>query len=78
VLPSAGTYLLNVDRARHDPRLRDEAFCLSLVAREGVAAIPVSAFYAQDPVESVVRLCFAKTDATLDRALERLSTLSRA
>lgn len=78
VLPSAGTYFLNVDLAPLDPRLRDEAFCLSLVAREGVAAIPVSAFYAQDPVESVVRLCFAKTDATLDRALERLSTLSRA
>lgn len=78
VLPSAGTYFLNVDLAALDPRLRDEAFCLSLVAREGVAAIPVSAFYAQDPVESVVRLCFAKTDATLDRALERLSTLSRA
>lgn len=77
VLPSAGTYFLNVDLAPLDPRLRDEAFCLSLVAREGVAAIPVSAFYAQDPVESVVRLCFAKTDATLDRALERLSTLSR-
>ncbi|WP_421697428.1 aminotransferase [Ancylobacter sp.] len=75
VLPSAGTYFLNVDLAPLSPQLRDEPFCLSLVAREGVAAIPVSAFYAQDPVESVVRLCFAKTDATLDRALERLGTL---
>lgn len=76
VLPSAGTYFLNVDLAPLSPQLRDESFCLSLVAREGVAAIPVSAFYAQDPVESVVRLCFAKTDATLDLALERLSGLN--
>ncbi|MCK0208854.1 aminotransferase [Starkeya koreensis] len=78
VLPSAGTYFLNVDLAPLDPALRDEAFCLSLVAREGVAAIPVSAFYAEAPVQSVVRFCFAKTDATLDRALERLSGVASA
>ncbi len=52
--------------------LRDEAFCRLLVERHGVAAIPVSAFYAGQPVESVIRFCFAKTDATLDRALDRL------
>ncbi|WP_428029714.1 aminotransferase [Ancylobacter sp.] len=78
VLPSAGTYFLNVDLAPLDPGLRDEAFCRSLVAREGVAAIPVSAFYAEQPVESVVRFCFAKTDATIDRALERLSRVEPA
>ena len=33
----------------------------------------MSAFYEQDPVTSVVRFCFAKRDATLDTALERLS-----
>jgi aspartate/methionine/tyrosine aminotransferase len=38
-----------------------------------VAAIPVSAFYEKEPVTSVVRFCFAKNDATLDTALERLS-----
>ena len=38
-----------------------------------VAAIPVSAFYEQDAVTSVVRFCFAKKDSTLDTALERLS-----
>jgi aspartate/methionine/tyrosine aminotransferase len=72
VLPSAGTYFLNVDLASLDARLRDEAFCRLLVERHGVAAIPVSAFYAGQPVESVIRFCFAKTDATLDRALDRL------
>ena len=37
-----------------------------------VAAIPVSVFYEDDPVTSVVRFCFAKKDATIDAALERL------
>ena len=73
VLPSAGTYFLSVDLAALDPNLDDEAFCLDLVRTHGVAAIPVSAFYAEDAVRSVVRFCFAKRDATLDGALERLS-----
>lgn len=73
VLPSAGTYFLSVDLAAIDPSLDDEAFCLDLVKTHGVAAIPVSAFYAQDAVRSVVRFCFAKHDATLDAALERLA-----
>ncbi|HEY9214616.1 MAG TPA: aminotransferase [Ancylobacter sp.] len=73
VLPSAGTYFLNVDLAALDPRLKDEAFCRMLVERHGVAAIPVSAFYADAPVDTVVRFCFAKTDATLDAALQRLA-----
>jgi aspartate/methionine/tyrosine aminotransferase len=50
----------------------DVAFCTQLVERYGVAAIPVSAFYAQDHVRTVVRFCFAKKDATLDAGLERL------
>ncbi len=73
VLPSAGTYFLSVDLAAIDPGLDDEAFCLDLVRHHGVAAIPVSAFYARDAVRSVVRFCFAKTDATLDGALDRLA-----
>ena len=35
--------------------------------------VAVSAFYEKDAVTSVVRFCFAKKDATLDTALERLS-----
>ncbi|MFK8251183.1 aminotransferase [Ancylobacter terrae] len=72
VLPSAGTYFLNVDLAPLRLPVGDEAFCLDLVQRHGVAAIPVSAFYAQEPVTSVARFCFAKKDATLDAALDRL------
>jgi aspartate/methionine/tyrosine aminotransferase len=50
----------------------DVAFCDWLIEEAGVVSVPVSAFYAQDPVTSVVRLCFAKQDATLDAALERM------
>ena len=73
VLPSSGTYFLNVDLDAQGINLKDEAFCRQMVTRDRVAAIPVSAFYAQDRVESVVRFCFAKTDATLDAAIDRLA-----
>ncbi|MDI4657289.1 aminotransferase [Xanthobacter autotrophicus] len=73
VLPSAGTYFLSIDLSAHTDAADDEAFCLDLVRTFGVATIPVSAFYAQDAVKSVVRFCFAKRDETIDRALERLA-----
>jgi N-succinyldiaminopimelate aminotransferase len=73
VLESQGTYFVSVDLAPLGLNIDDESFCKRLVVEHGVAAIPVSAFYAQDAVKSVVRFCFAKKDATLDGALERLS-----
>ncbi len=76
VLPSAGTYFLNVDLAPLG-ETDDVAFCERLVREHGVAAIPVSAFYARDPVRSVVRFCFAKRDEVLDGALARLETVAR-
>lgn len=74
VLPSAGTYFLNVDIGPLGES-DDAAFCRRLVSERGVAAIPVSAFYAEGAVRNVVRFCFAKHDATLDAALERLAAL---
>ena len=76
VLPSQGTYFVNIDCSRFN--MTDEAFCKKLVAEFGVAAIPVSAFYAQDHVRSIVRFCFAKKRETLDAALERLETAVQA
>lgn len=76
VLPSAGTYFVNIDIAPlgHDD---DVAFCQWLVEEHGVAAIPVSAFYAHDAIRTVVRFCFAKHDSTLDAALARLEDVAR-
>ena len=77
VLPSAATYFLNVDVA--PPGHRDDvAFCERLVREHGVAAIPVSAFYASGAVRTLVRFCFAKGNATLDAALARMAPLARA
>ncbi|MBV8961882.1 MAG: aminotransferase class I/II-fold pyridoxal phosphate-dependent enzyme, partial [Hyphomicrobiales bacterium] len=71
VLPCEGTYFLNLDIAPLGEK-DDAEFCQRLVKERGVAAIPVSAFYEEAPVKTVVRFCFAKTDSTLDAALERL------
>jgi len=43
------------------------------VTEAGVAAIPVSAFYEEYPVRSVVRLCFAKRDETIDAGVEAMA-----
>ncbi|MBP1181286.1 aspartate/methionine/tyrosine aminotransferase [Methylobacterium sp. PvR107] len=71
VLPAEATWFLNIDIADRG-YADDTAFCEALVTRHGVAAIPVSAFYPDASVRSLVRLCFAKADATLDAALDRL------
>ncbi len=76
VLDSQGTYFLNVDLAPLGAT-DDVAFCKTLVNDFGVAAIPVSAFYAENPITSVVRFCFAKRDETLNGALERLEYFAR-
>ena len=72
VLPSEGTYFINIDLAASGINEDDAGFAQRLVREFGVASIPVSAFYAQDAVTTVLRFCFAKHDATLDAALERL------
>ena len=74
VLPSAGTYFIPVDLAPLGVG-DDAAFCERLLREAGVVAIPVSAFYEEEPVKTVLRFCFAKSDTTLDSALERLSRL---
>jgi aspartate/methionine/tyrosine aminotransferase len=81
VLPSQGTYFLNVDLPASGVAEPDRAFCLRAVKAAGVAAIPVSALYESDPVTTIMRLCFAKADATLDEGVMRLARardLSRA
>ena len=74
VLPSQSTYFLNIDLAASGIDIGDRDFCLRAVKEAGVAAIPVSAFYEENPVIRIVRLCFAKKDETLDRGIERLAT----
>lgn len=73
VLPSQGTYFLNVDLPASGVHEPDRAFALRAVNEAGVASIPVSALYEEDPVTSILRLCFSKRDATLDAGVQRLA-----
>ncbi|MGZ3273460.1 MAG: aminotransferase [Caulobacteraceae bacterium] len=73
VLPSQGTYFLLLDLKASGIALDDQTFAQRAVREAGVATIPVSSFYAEDPVTNVVRLCFSKKDETLDRGIERLA-----
>jgi aspartate/methionine/tyrosine aminotransferase len=72
-LAAEGTYFLSVDLAASGLAVDDVTFCGRAVREAGVAAIPLSAFYAEQPVTSVVRLCFAKKPETLVAGVERLA-----
>jgi len=72
-LPAEGTYFLDIDLAASGIAIGDAAFCDRAVREAGVAAIPVSAFYAERPVTSIVRLCFAKREETLAAGVARLA-----
>jgi len=74
VLPAEGTYFLNVDLAASGIAAGDVEFCERAVREAGVAAIPVSAFYAEDPVRNVVRLCFAKQADTIAAGVAALAS----
>ena len=74
-LPVPGGYFQLVDYAAVSD-LDDAAFCRWLTIEKGVAAIPLSPFYAQPPAgQRLARLCFAKNTATLDAAIARLQAL---
>ncbi|MGN6282906.1 pyridoxal phosphate-dependent aminotransferase [Frateuria sp.] len=58
--------------------IRDEddlAFARWLVEQGGVAGIPLTPFYEKPSGTRLLRLCFAKSDATMDAAAERLCKL---
>jgi len=74
LLPSEGTYFQCVDISQVSD-LSETEFCKWLTNEIGVAAIPLSAFYGNGFDQHVVRFCFAKKDATLNNALERLAML---
>lgn len=74
LLPSQGTYFQCVDYAAVS-ELPEVGFCEWLTTEIGVAAIPLSAFYADGFEQRIARLCFAKRDETLQAALERLAVL---
>ena len=74
LLPSEGSYFQCVDYTAISDRPEAD-FCRWLTTEIGVAAIPLAPFYADGFEQRIVRFCFAKKDATLQQALERLARL---
>jgi len=77
VLPAQGTYFTLVDYAASEQlgRLDDSAAATQLLEQGGVAAIPLAPFYREPVKHTLLRLCFAKQDATLAAAIDRLCAL---
>ena len=74
LLPCEGTYFLLADYSAISD-LDDVRFCQWLTTEVGVAAIPLSVFCAAPFPHKLIRLCFAKQEATLLAAAERLCRL---
>ncbi len=74
-LPSPGTFFMLADYSAISDAPEAE-FSKWLTIEHGVTVIPLAAFYKHPDAPSsnrqLVRFCFAKQDATLDAALERL------
>jgi len=69
--PAQGTYFQLLDFSRVAPP-GDVAFAERLLTEVGLATIPLTPFYKEPPPLSVLRLCIAKRDETLDDAAARL------
>ncbi len=78
LLPCTGTYFQCASYAHlpgSEAQLGEAEFCQWLTQEVGVAAIPLSAFYADGYDQKIIRFCFAKRDETLQLALDKLARL---
>ena len=72
--PAQGTFFQLLDFGGLLPG-SDVAFAERALTEAKVATIPLSPFYAEPPPLSMVRLCIAKRDETLEAAARQLATL---
>ncbi len=56
----------------------DVDFADRLIREAKIATIPLSPFYAAPPPMTLLRLCIAKSDATLETAADRLCEFADA
>jgi len=75
LLPCEGSYFQVVDYSAIS-REDDLPFAQRVTKEFGVAAIPLSPFFKEPPTDQrLLRFCFAKQDATLDAAMEKLCNI---
>jgi methionine aminotransferase len=76
-VPAAGTYFQLVDYGAIS-RAADVEFADRLIREAKVATIPLSPFYQSPPPMTLLRLCIAKRDETLEEAARRLRRFAAA
>ncbi len=74
LLPCEGSYF-QIASYKNISSKNDIDFTKKLVTEFGVAAIPLSPFYADTNQTHCIRFCFAKEEETLKKAVERLQKL---
>ena len=74
MIPSKGSYFQLADYSEISNE-KDNDFTLRLIKEKGLALIPVSGFNKNAEQHHNVRICFAKTDKTLEAAAEILNRL---
>ena len=74
LMPCEGTYF-QVVSYKAISNENDVDFCKHLITEHGVAAIPISTFYANGKDLKLIRFCFAKDNATLEAAAKRLCAI---
>jgi len=72
--PCEGTYF-QVASYSAISQENDVEFCKRLITEHGVAAVPISTFYADKKDLHLIRFCFAKDNATLEEAAKRLCNI---
>jgi methionine transaminase len=77
VPPAEGTYFQLIEYSAIS-KADDVTFAERLLTEAGVATIPLSPFYKEPPRLTVLRLCIAKRDQTLDDAVARLQAFANA
>jgi methionine aminotransferase len=80
VPPAQGTYFQLIDFSaivNSNAQTDDVTFAERLLTEAGVATIPLSPFYKEPPRLTVLRLCIAKRDRTLDEATARLQAFAK-
>lgn len=71
LLPCHGTYFQLLDYSRISNE-QEMDFATRLIKEYGIATIPVSPFYHKGNENTVLRVCFAKQEETLDKAVDIL------
>jgi methionine aminotransferase len=72
IIPTQGTYFQLIDYSEISS-LNDLDFAYNLLINGKISTVPLSTFYKQKSNSKQLRVCFAKTNETLEIAAERLT-----